>query len=86
MIKGNQDLNYDKRFCDTDLPLTNLAKIAESYGCYAERVINPVDLKSAFQRAIDSHMPTVIDVETAHEVTSARRLFDLYKRSKGLYG
>jgi acetolactate synthase-1/2/3 large subunit len=86
MIKGNQEINYDKRFCDTDLPPTDFAEIAKSYGCYAERVINPGDLRGAFQRAIDSKKPSVIDVEVAHEITPSRKLFDLYKKSKGLYG
>ncbi|TFG15908.1 MAG: thiamine pyrophosphate-binding protein [Promethearchaeota archaeon] len=86
MIKGNQDINYDKRFCDTDLPPTDFAEIAKSYGCYAERVINPGDLRGAFQRAMDSEKPSVIDVEVAHEITASRKLFDLYKKSKGLYG
>jgi acetolactate synthase-1/2/3 large subunit len=86
MIKGNQEINYDKRFCDTDLPPTNYAEIAKSYGCYAEKVVKPNDLKGAFQRAIDSKRPSVIDVEVAHEITAARKIFDLYKRSKGLFG
>jgi acetolactate synthase-1/2/3 large subunit len=86
MIKGNQEINYDKRFCDTDLPPTNYAEIAKSYGCYAERVINPGDIRGALQRAIDSNKPSVIDVEVAHEITAARKIFDLYKRSKGLFG
>ena len=86
MIKGNQKLNYDKRYCDTDLPPTDYAKIAESYGCYAERVVNPEDLRGAFQRAIDSNKPAVIDVEVAFEINPARKIFDLYKKSKGLYG
>ena len=86
MIKGNQNLNYDKRYCDTDLPPTDFAEIAKSYGCYAEKVINPGDLRGAFQRAIDSKKPSVIDVEVAHEITPSKKLFDLYKKGKGLFG
>ncbi|TFG05697.1 MAG: thiamine pyrophosphate-binding protein [Promethearchaeota archaeon] len=86
MIKGNQQMNYEKRYCDTDLPPMDFTKIAQSYGCHAERVVNPQDLKLAFQRALDANKPAVIDVETAFEVTAARKLFDLYKKSKGIYG
>jgi acetolactate synthase-1/2/3 large subunit len=86
MIKGNQHINFDKRYCDTDLPPTNFAEIAKSYGCYAEKIINPKELQGAFQRAIDSNKPAVIDVEVSFEINPARKMFDLYKKSKGLYG
>ena len=86
MIKGNQHINYEKRYCDTELPTTNYAEIAKSYGCYAEKVSNPEDIKGALQRAVDSNKPAVIDVEVAFELNPARKMFDLYKKSKGLYG
>jgi len=86
MIKGNQQINFDKRYCDTDLPPTDNAKIAESYGCYAEKILNPEDLKGALQRAVDSNMPSVIDVDVSFEINPARKMFDLYKKSKGLFG
>ncbi len=86
MIKGNQYLNYGKRYCDTDLPATNFAEIAKSYGCYAEKITNPDEFQGALQRAVDSKRPAVIDVDVSFEINPARRMFDLYKKSKGLYG
>ncbi|MBD3254525.1 MAG: hypothetical protein GF383_05500 [Candidatus Lokiarchaeota archaeon] len=86
MIKNNQKINLGKRYCDVDLPYTNYAEIAKSYGCYAEKITDYKELKGAFKRAIDAKMPAVIDIDTSIEETPAIKLLTIYKRSKGLYG
>ena len=40
----------------------NLARIAESFGCYAERVEQPSQIRPALERALASGRPAVLDV------------------------
>lgn len=49
------DLTYDGRGVDW-------VRVAEAFGCYAERVTEPGQLRAAFQRAVDAGRPAVIDV------------------------
>jgi len=64
MIKSGQQVNFKKRYCDVDFPSNlNYAKIAEGFGCYAETVTEPGEIKPALQRAIDSGKPAVLDVK-----------------------
>ncbi len=86
MIKSNQAGNLSGRFCDVDFPPTNYAKIAEGFGCYAEKIQKPEDIKPAIQRALDSKKPSVIDVDIAFETPLAMQIIGLYKKSKGLFG
>ncbi len=62
MIKTCQSVSYKKRFIDVDLPEIDFAKIAQGFGCYAERVTKPDEIKPALQRAVDSKKPAVIDI------------------------
>jgi len=48
----------------------DLAKIAESMGCFGIRVDRPGDIESAIEQALASGKPTVIDVKTDIEVSS----------------
>jgi acetolactate synthase-1/2/3 large subunit len=62
MIKTCQAVSFKKRHIDVDFPEIDYVKIAQGFGCYAERVTNPDDIKPALQRAVDSNKPAVIDV------------------------
>jgi acetolactate synthase I/II/III large subunit len=42
----------------------NLARVAESFGCYAERVEQPSQIRPALERALASGQPAVLDVVT----------------------
>jgi acetolactate synthase-1/2/3 large subunit len=86
MIKSNQRNNLQKRYCDVDFPLINYAEIAKGFGCYAEKILKPEDIKPALQRAIDSKKPAVLDVDIAFETPPAMKLIGLHKKSKGLFG
>lgn len=86
MIKSYQKNNLQKRFCDVDFPPIKYAEIAKGFGCYAEKISKPEDIKPALQRAIDSKKPAVIDVEIAFETPSAMKFLGLYKKNKGLFG
>ncbi len=86
MIKSNQAGNLSGRFCDVDFPPTNYAKIAEGFGCYAEKIQKPEDIKPAIKRALASKKPSVIDVDIAFETPIAMQIIGYYKKSKGLFG
>jgi len=85
MIKSNQKNNLKKRYCDVDFPPTNYAKIAEGYGCYAEKVTDPDDIQPALNRALEAKKPAVLDVEIAFETPPAMKIVGLYKKNKGLF-
>jgi acetolactate synthase-1/2/3 large subunit len=87
MIKNNQKMNLEKRYCDVDLPPINYAEIAKSFGCHGEKIENPEDIKPAIQRAIESKKPAVIDVDIAFERSPpAMKIIGIYKENKGLFG
>ncbi len=86
MIKSKQAGEYKGRFCDVDLPPTDYSKIAKGFGCYAEKIGKPEDIKPALQRAIDSKKPAVIDIDIAFETPAVFKLTGLWKKNKGLYG
>lgn len=74
MIKDNQKLHYKKRYIDTDLPDVDYAEIAKGFGCYGERIIDPLEIKPALKRAIDSKKPAVLDIINAFKVPELRKL------------
>jgi len=74
MIKSGQKLFMGKRYIDVDLPEFDYAKCAESFGCYGEVVVDPNDLKSAFERAKNSGKPAVLDVKIGFDTPDTTKL------------
>ncbi len=75
MIKSGQNVAYKKRYIDVDFPPDlNYAKIAAGFGCYAETVTKPDEIKPALQRAVDSGKPAVIDVKIAWQIPKGTKL------------
>ena len=70
MIKSCQVVDFDSRFIDVDLPYCNFGKIAESFGCYGEEVVDPNEIIPALERAKNSEKPSVIDVKIKFEISS----------------
>jgi len=70
MIKSCQVVDYSSRFIDVDLPYCNFGKIAESFGCYGEEVVDPKEIVPALERAKNSEKPAVIDVKIKFEISS----------------
>ena len=62
MIKNVQKNSFQKRYYDTDLPDTDYVSIAKGFGCFAERVENPDEIKNALQRAVESNLPAILDI------------------------
>lgn len=75
MIKSGQNVNFKKRYCDVELPSgLNYAKIAEGFGCHAETVTNPSEIKPALKRAIESGKPAVIDVKIEWQIPKGTKV------------
>lgn len=61
------DLRYKENLID-------IVKIAEGFGCYADRVERPEDIKNAFQRAVNSGRPAVVDIMVERTADAAMGL------------
>ena len=62
MIKQGQIVACEGRVIGVDFHDTRCDKMAESIGCYGERIEKPKQIRPALQRAMDSGLPAVIDV------------------------
>jgi acetolactate synthase-1/2/3 large subunit len=60
--KFSQWTRYQGRFIGTDLPIPDLAAVAQAFGAHGERVEDPDQIKPALERAVAAHRPAVIDV------------------------
>jgi len=79
MIKGGQKLVYAGRYIGVDLSDVRYDQLAQSLGCYGERVTEPTQIRPALQRAADSGLPAVLDVSVdieAHLVPPDLELLD----------
>ena len=61
------DLRYKENLID-------IVKVSEGFGCRAERVKKPDEIKNAFQRAVDSGRPYVIDIMVERNADAAMGL------------
>jgi acetolactate synthase-1/2/3 large subunit len=68
MIKSGQTLVYGKRYIGVDFSDIRYDKVAQAMNCYGERVVEPSEIKPALQRAVDSRLPAVLDVEIDRDV------------------
>ncbi|MFX0103291.1 MAG: thiamine pyrophosphate-binding protein [Candidatus Hodarchaeota archaeon] len=80
MIANAEKRNFKKRqpFC-VDI-CSNYVKIAQGFGCYAERVDNAEDIKPALQRAVDSGIPAVIQIPTKSVAPAGSKLIISLKK------
>lgn len=65
LIRQNQKYAYGFE-CDVAMPenhdLIDYVRVSEGFGCHSERVFDANELPAAFQRALESGKPAVIDV------------------------
>ena len=54
--------------------LLDFVQWAQAYGAYAERVEEPGDIKGAFQRAIDSGLPALVEIVVEREADASMGL------------
>jgi thiamine pyrophosphate-dependent acetolactate synthase large subunit-like protein len=74
MIKSGQKLFMGKRYIDVDLPEFDYAKCAEGFGCYAEIITDPNEIKPALERAKNSGKPSVLDVKIEFSTPDTTKL------------
>ena len=68
MVRQWQELFFDKKYAHTHLGVTpDFVKLGEAFGCYAERVERPEDLKEAFKNAFDSGKTAILDLIVGKE-------------------
>jgi acetolactate synthase-1/2/3 large subunit len=54
---------------------TDYTAIARAFGCYGERVTRPEDIKPALERALESNLPAVLDVQVFFELHPSMEYF-----------
>jgi tartronate-semialdehyde synthase len=74
LIRQNQRYAYEYEYA-VDLTYDGLGvdfvKLAESFGAYGEQVTQPEEIKPAFERAIQSGKPAVLDVIVEREADAS---------------
>ncbi len=71
-IRMHQEREHPERVIGTDLENPNFAKFAEAFGAHGERVSRPDDFPAAFERAVSSGKPAVLEIMTDPELISSR--------------
>ena len=71
-IRAHQERNYPARVSGTTLQNPDFVKLAQSYGCHAERVERTEDFPAAFARALSSRTGAVLDLDISPEALTPR--------------
>ena len=71
-IKENQRLLHQGRYISTDFTELDYAAIARAFGCAGIRVNNSSKLGSALSEAMNSDLPTVVDIRVLDNVVPER--------------
>ena len=71
-IRMHQEREHPERVIGTDLDNPNFAKFAEAFGAHGERVTRPDDFPAAFERAVRSKKPAVLEIMADPELISSR--------------
>ena len=77
-IKTNQRLQYRKRYISVDLLNPDFTKVAESFGCYGERVEKPSEIIPALKNALkasEEGLPAVIEFLTDPKEIPPRKIY-----------
>jgi acetolactate synthase I/II/III large subunit len=77
-IRMHQERTYPRRVVGTDLVNPDFPELARAYGAHAERVERTEDFEGAFERALASGLPAVLELPVDPERISPRvRLSEL---------
>ncbi|MFX1505250.1 MAG: thiamine pyrophosphate-binding protein [Promethearchaeota archaeon] len=68
MIKAGQKMVYQQRYIGVDFFDVRYDKLAESMGCFGIRVTEPQEINSALKKALNSELPSVIDIVVDREI------------------
>jgi acetolactate synthase-1/2/3 large subunit len=72
-IRMHQERAYPSRVCGTDLVNPDFAALARAYGAHGELVEQTSDFAPAFERAINSAKPALIEIRLSLEVITPRQ-------------
>ena len=72
-IRMHQERRYPARVIGTTLMNPDFAALAKSYGAYGETVTATEQFRGAFQRALDSGRPALLELRTDPEAITARQ-------------
>ncbi len=81
-IRMHQERDYPERVSGTDLVNPDFIGFAKSFGCHAERVERTADFMPAFERALQSGKPAVIELMTDPEQVSSRTTIEALRAAK----
>jgi len=81
-IRMHQERDYPARISGTDLVNPDFVGFAKSFGCHAERVEKTADFMPAFERAIQSGKPAVLELMTDPEQVSSRTTIEALRAAK----
>ena len=68
----HQERTYPRRVIGTDLVNPDFPELARAYGAHAERVEHTDDFEGAFERALASGRPSVLELPVDPERISPR--------------
>jgi acetolactate synthase I/II/III large subunit len=71
-IRMHQEREHPERVVGTELLNPNFAKLAEAFGAFGERVCRPEEFPAAFERALRSGLPAVLEIMADPELISPR--------------
>ncbi|MDP2646223.1 MAG: thiamine pyrophosphate-binding protein [Desulfobacterales bacterium] len=61
-VRRKQIEHFDSRFAGSELYIPDLARVAQAFGAFGERVVEPGQIIPALERAFASGKPAVLDV------------------------
>jgi len=77
-IRMHQEKRYPGRVIGTELRNPDFAQLARAYGAYGETIARTEDFAPAFERALKSDRPTVLEIRLDPDaITPVARLSDL---------
>ncbi|MDA4632725.1 thiamine pyrophosphate-dependent enzyme, partial [Escherichia coli] len=77
-IRMHQEREYPGRVSATDLTNPDFAMLARAYGGHGETVEKTADFEAAWQRAVQSGKPSIIEIRLDPEaITPAKTLTDI---------
>jgi acetolactate synthase-1/2/3 large subunit len=83
-IRMHQERDHPLRVSGTDLKTHDFVRMAEGYGCYAERVTRTADFAPALARARASGRPAVLELVTDPEQITSRTTISKLRAAAGV--
>ena len=83
-IRMHQERDHPLRVSGTALKTHDFVRMAEGYGCYAERVTQTADFAPALARARASGKPAVLELVTDPEQITSRTTITKLRAASGV--